>query len=248
MGTVRDPGGVTNTTATGAAAGRELAGTVLDRLTSIFGAARDEVRAKAMSTYMRDRFPFLGVPAPRQRLLTREVTAGLPRPDEADLRAVALGCWRLPEREYQYFGVAYLRRWVRVCSAGFLDTVRELVTGRPWWDTVDALAANVVGPLASRHRRLAGVLDDWALDRDLWVVRTALLYQLHYREETDADRLFQYCSEQSRHPDFFVRKAIGWALREYAKTDPAAVRRYVAAHRGLLSPLSVREALKHLDG
>jgi 3-methyladenine DNA glycosylase AlkD len=237
-----------DTTSTGAAAGSELADTVLERLTATFGAARDAERAKAMASYMRDRFPFLGVPAPRQRVLGREVTAGLPRPAEEDLRAVALGCWRLEEREYQYFGVAYLRRWVRVGSAGFLDTVRELVTGKPWWDTVDALAANVVGPLALRHHRLATTLDAWALDADLWVVRTALLHQLHYREDTDRDRLFRYCSEQARHRDFFVRKAIGWALREYAKTDPTAVRRYVAAHRGLLSPLSVREALKNLDG
>jgi 3-methyladenine DNA glycosylase AlkD len=243
------------TTSTGAAAGPgggpggggELAGTVLARLTEVFEGARDDERAKAMTRYMRDRFPFLGIPAPRQRLLAREVTAGLPRPAEDDLRAVALGCWRLPEREYQYFGLAYLRRYVRVASAGFLGTARELVTGRPWWDTVDALAANVVGPLALRHRSLATTLDGWAVDSDLWVVRTALLHQLHYREDTDAERLFRYCSEQSRHRDFFVRKAIGWALREYAKTDPAAVRRYVAAHRGLLSPLSVREALKNLD-
>jgi 3-methyladenine DNA glycosylase AlkD len=221
---------VTETTSSSAAVGSGLAATVLDRLTEVYGAARDPDRAAAMTSYMRDRLPFLGIPAPRQRLLGRQVTEGLPRPTEDDLRAVALGCWRLPEREYQYFGVTYLRRYARTCSTGLLATVRELVTGKPWWDTVDALAANVVGPLVWRHPRLTATLDAWAVDDDLWVVRTALLYQLRYREDTDADRLFRYCSEQSRHRDFFVRKAIGWALREYAKTDPTAVRRYVAAH------------------
>jgi 3-methyladenine DNA glycosylase AlkD len=173
VGTVRDAGVVTETTSSGAAAGSGLAATVLDRLTGVYAAAWDPARAAAMTSYLRGRFPFLGIPAPRRLLLGRQVTEGLPRPTEDDLRAVALGCWRLPEREYQYFGVAYLRRYARTSSTGLLGTVRELVTGRPWWDTVDALAANVVGPLVWRHPRLAGTLDRWAVDDDLWVVRTA---------------------------------------------------------------------------
>ena len=80
----------------------------------------------------------------------------------------------------------------------------------------------------------------------MWVVRTAILHQLHHGTATDPDRLFGYCARQAGHPDFFVRKAIGWALRQYARTDPAAVRNFVAGHRDRLSPLSVREAMKHL--
>ncbi|MGA8116834.1 MAG: DNA alkylation repair protein [Actinocatenispora sp.] len=228
------------------AAEPDLPQIVLDRLTDTYNSARDPGRARAMASYMRGAFPFLGIAAPEQRLLSRQATATLPRPTESDLRATALRCWDRPEREYQYFACAYLRRYIRLCSARFLDTARELITHKSWWDTVDPLAAHVVGGLVARHRRLSTEMDDWVLDSNAWLVRTALLHQLHYREATDTDRLFHYCTEQSGNPDFFVRKAIGWALREYAKTDPGAVRRYVGAHRGRMSPLTVREALKNL--
>jgi 3-methyladenine DNA glycosylase AlkD len=221
-----------------------LATEVLDRLSRVYGGARDPERAPAMAAYMRDQFPFLGLQSPVQRVLAREVLAGLPRPAEDDLRAVAEGCWALPEREYQYFACGLLRRHARVCSAGFLDTARYLVVTKPWWDTVDTLAAHLVGPLVSAHPVLLSTMDEWVAEADMWLVRTAILHQLRYKEETDAGRLFRYCTRQAGHPDFFVRKAIGWALREYAKTDPAAVRAYVSAHR--LAPLSMREALKNL--
>lgn len=221
---------------------------VLRRLAATFEPAADPARAKAMASYMRDQFPFLGIPAPRQRLLSRQAVATLPRPSEPDLAAVALACWSRPEREYQYFACGYLRRYVRACSPDLLTTAARLITEKSWWDTVDTLASNLVGPLVARHRHLARTMDGWILDPNIWLVRAALLHQLHFREATDTERLFRYCTDQAGNPEFFVRKAIGWALREYAKTDPDAVRRYVAAHRGRMSPLSVREALKNIGG
>ena len=223
-----------------------LAAAVLTRLTDVYGAARDPVRAAPMAAYMRHRYAFLGLAAPAQKALAREVLADLPTPTEADLRAVAAGCWELPEREYQYFACAWLRRHARVCSASFLDTARHLVTTKPWWDTVDTLAAHLVGPLVARHPTLVSTMDDWIADPDMWLVRTAILHQLAYKESTDTDRLFDYCTRQAGHADFFVRKAIGWALRQYAWTDPDAVRDYVQRHASVLSPLSVREALKNI--
>ncbi|MDQ7904248.1 DNA alkylation repair protein [Phytohabitans sp. ZYX-F-186] len=221
-----------------------LATAVLGRLTRVYGGARDPDRGPAMAAYMRDQFPFLGIQAPVQRVLAREVLDGLPRPSEDDLRDVAEACWALPEREYQYFACGLLRRHARACSAGFLETARFLAVTKPWWDTVDILAAHLVGALVSAHPALVSTMDEWVADKDKWLVRTAILHQLRYKERTDAERLFRYCTRQAGHTDFFVRKAIGWALREYAKTEPAAVRTYVAGHR--LAPLSAREALKNL--
>ena len=152
----------------------------------------------------------------------------------------------LPEREYRYFAVDYLRRHVKRLSSGFLPVARHLVSTDSWWDTVDLLAAHVVGGLVAADPRLRTGMDAWIEDDDLWVARTALLHQLRYKEATDTGRLFAYCVRQSGHPDFFVRKAIGWCLREYAKTDPRAVRDFVAAERARLAPLSVREALKNI--
>ncbi|QDQ10268.1 DNA alkylation repair protein [Streptomyces spectabilis] len=225
-----------------------LADTVIDRLTASYTEAADPVRAAEMRAYMKDVAPFLGLASGVRRDLARAVLAGTPRPDEADCTALALRCWRLPEREYHYFAVDYLRRHVKRCSSGFLPVARHLVTTVPWWDTVDLLAAHVVGGLVAADSELTADMDEWSTDDDLWVVRTALLHQLRYKERTDADRLFAYCARQAGHPDFFIRKAIGWCLREYAKTDPDAVRTFVERHRDALSPLSVREALKNIGG
>ncbi|MFI6406293.1 DNA alkylation repair protein [Streptomyces sp. NPDC050548] len=226
--------------------GSVLADTVLERLTATYAAATDAERAVPMRAYMKDIAPFLGLTTPVRRALSRTVLEGTPRPDETDCTAIALRCWELPEREYQYFAVDYLRRHVRHCTSGFLPVARHLVSTVPWWDTVDALASHVVGGLVAADPKLTADMDAWIVDDDLWVARTALLHQLRYKERTDTERLFAYCLRQSGHPDFFIRKAIGWCLREYAKTDPEAVRGFLAREKGRFAPLSVREALKNI--
>ncbi|MEU6368805.1 DNA alkylation repair protein [Streptomyces sp. NPDC046931] len=223
-----------------------LADAVMERLTVAYAAAADPERAAAMRAYMKDVAPFLGLTTPVRRALSRTVLAGTPRPDETDCTAIALRCWALPEREYHYFAVDYLRRHVRRLSSGFLPMTRHLVSTVPWWDTVDALASHVVGGLVTADPGLRNAMDTWIEDDHLWIARTALLHQLRHKEATDTRRLFAYCVRRSDHPDFFIRKAIGWALREYAKTDPEAVREFVAREEARLSPLSVREALKNL--
>ncbi|MFD3523494.1 DNA alkylation repair protein [Streptomyces sp. NPDC058653] len=223
-----------------------LADTVLGRLTVAYATAADPVRAERSAAYLKGVAPFLGIPAPERRALSRQVLDSLPAPDETDCVAIALRCWELPEREYQYFAIDYLRRYVGRLSSGFLPVVRHLVSTVPWWDTVDLLAVHLAGGLVAADHALVREMDAWIEDEHLWIARTALLHQLAYREATDTERLFRYCLRQSGHPDFFIRKAIGWSLREYAKTDPAAVQNFVAGARDRLSPLSVREALKHL--
>ncbi|MFJ6636100.1 DNA alkylation repair protein [Streptomyces sp. NPDC091376] len=223
-----------------------LADTVLERLTVTYTGAADPVRAREAAAYMKDIAPFLGIRTPERRRLSRTVLDGTPRPAEADCAAIALRCWELPEREYHYFAVDYLRRHAGRCSSGFLPVARHLIATVSWWDTVDMLAAHVVGPLVAADAELVAAMDEWIEDDNLWVARTALLHQLGYKQATDAERLFRYCLRQSGHCDFFIRKAIGWSLREYAKTDPDAVRDFVATSRDRLAPLSVREALKNL--
>lgn len=208
-----------------------LADTVMERLTVTYPRAADPRRAAQAQAYMKDVAPFLGLPTPLRRELSRTVLAGTPRPDETDCTAIALRCWELPEREYAYFAVDYLRRHVKRLSSGFLPVARHLVTTVSWWDTVDLLAAHVVGGLVAADPKLKSEMDAWIEDDDLWVARTALLHQLRHKDATDTERLFAYCLRQSGHPDFFIRKAIGWCLREYAKTDPDAVRDFVERER-----------------
>lgn len=221
-----------------------VAATLLDRLTAGLEAARDPVAAVAMRAYMRDQFDYVGLHRPAQRALLRGAARGLPAPTEADLAEFARACWARPEREYQYAACDWLRAHVPACGPGFLPVVRELIEAKSWWDTVDTLATDTVGPLVLRHPELVASMDAWVAEDGLWIIRTALLHQLTYKQRTDTGRLFGYCARQAGHPDFFVRKAIGWALRQYARTDPAAVAAFVAATP--LSALSRREALRHI--
>ena len=234
----------------------------MQRLTKEYEAARDPELAAPMTAYMRDLYPFLGIKAPPRRALNRRVLDGLARPDEAQLTEVALACWALPEREYQHFAVDWLRQHAALLTPAFLPTARYLITTKSWWDTVDELAADVVGVMVGQHPELVSTMDEWVVGSDpdvgspsaspkaaalpaLWLTRTAILHQLRYRAQTDSDRLFRYCAVNAGHRDFFIRKAIGWALRQYAKTDPYAVRDFVASQPAL-SALSVREAVKNL--
>jgi 3-methyladenine DNA glycosylase AlkD len=220
---------------------------VISRLCEAYPAAGNPDRVTPMVAYMRHRFEFLGIPTPQRRALSRNVLAGLPAPSEADLLSVARACWTLPAREYQYFGTDLLVRHAARLTDRSVSTLNRLITTKPWWDTVDALASRVVGSVVARHPGEVATMNSWIADRDIWLIRTALLHQLRYRTGTDAERLFRYCRCQAGHPEFFVRKAIGWALREYARTDPEAVRRFVAEHHDRLSGLSVREAVRNLN-
>jgi 3-methyladenine DNA glycosylase AlkD len=121
-----------------------------------------------------------------------------------------------------------------------------MIVTKPWWDTVDGIATRIVGPMVLATPDLVARMDAWLETDNLWLVRTAILHQLGWRERTDADRLWRYCQRRADHADFFIRKAIGWVLRQYSKTDAEAVRRFVAANASTLSPLSQREALKWL--
>ncbi|SDT61952.1 DNA alkylation repair protein [Actinoplanes derwentensis] len=224
----------------------DLTVVLMDRLTSAFEAARDPARAVGAAAYLRDQFPFLGLTSAVRRAQARVALKGLPKPTEADLREVALACWSREEREFQQFACDYLTAHIKTPGPGFLTTTAELITTRSWWDTVDPLATHVVAGLVRRHPALTTRMDEWSIADDMWLVRTAILHQLLYGPATDTERLFGYCAAQAGHQDFFVRKAIGWALRHYARTDPTAVRSFLTAHADHLSPLSIREAAKHL--
>lgn len=220
---------------------------LVDRLERLFERARNEDRAAEMSRYMRDLFPFYGISSAPLREIARDALAGMSTPTEAQLRAVSRACWKRPEREWQYFACGYLRRHIGVASAAMLPTLEHLIRTKSWWDTVDSLASRSVGPLVRNARTLVEEMDRWIDSPNVWLARTAILHQLFYRSATDADRLFTYCLRRAGDTEFFIRKAIGWALREYSKTDDDAVRRFVQQHALELSGLSKREALKWLE-
>jgi 3-methyladenine DNA glycosylase AlkD len=218
---------------------------VLDALTAAFDRHRDPEAAVAMAAYMRNQFAFVGIQSPTRRSLAREVLAGREPPTERELVRLARACWKRPEREYQYFACDYVAKYAEKCSPRLLGDLRWLITHKSWWDTVDALA-KAVGELVRVHDVLRADMDEWIDDENVWTARVAIIHQLGFKTNTDVERLFDYCTRRATDTEFFIRKAIGWALREYAKTDPDAVRAYVDAHSEL-SGLSKKEALRRLS-
>jgi len=218
----------------------------LARVTSALEAQHDPVRAAAMAKYMKGHFAYAGVPAPAVGLIFREAVQRLAPPTQGDLGIVVGHLWERPEREYQYLGCSLLARNVKRCDASLLAVVHTAVTTKSWWDTVDSLAANVAGPLVQAHPELVDVMDRWVVSDNMWLARTAILHQLRFRARTDEERLFRYCLARAGDREFFIRKAIGWALREYSKQAPQAVVAFVNENAGAFSPLSQREALKWL--
>ncbi len=199
-----------------------------------------------MAKYMKNLFPFLGLPRPAYEALVKPLASQVKgRVDEQWLEQACLSLWHLPEREFQYVALALLKGNLKALTLASLPLMQQLVQTRSWWDTVDVIASHPVGSLILRFPELKAEMDTWSRHPDFWLRRTSLLHQLGYKARTDAERLFRYCLDNAADQEFFIRKAIGWALREYAKTDPQAVYTLVDNHRDHLSPLSIREALKH---
>jgi len=202
--------------------------------------------AGPMAAYMKGVAPFLGIRSPARRAAQRSAWRGLDPPTPRDLTAAATWLWVCPEREYQYAACDLLARFVpEVCGATFLrGTVERLIVTRSWWDTVDALRSAAVGPLTAGHPELVAVIRRWSDSGDRWLARSAIIHQLGRGATADEALLFELCRRHASDREFFVAKAVGWALRDHARTAPDAVRAFVASTP--LQALSVREATKHL--
>lgn len=202
--------------------------------------------AAGMSRYMRDQFPFLGVRSPDVQAAMRPVGNSARTADGDAIAEFAEMCWRFDTREHQYAGAWLCKRRADRFGPTHLPRLKSLIEARSWWDTVDVLSPHAVGPLVLSHPELKSAMDRWITDDYMWTRRAALLHQLTYGADTDQDRLFSYCLQSADDPDFFIRKATGWALRQYARTAPDAVRDFMYANRASWSPLTWREGLKHL--
>lgn len=208
----------------------------------------DPERSQPMKKYMRDKFEFFGLSSPLRKSVCKEFLQQKLSPQETR-KFVAL-LWAKPQREFQYFAVDYLEKHMDT-SAEFeanIECVKGLITSKSWWDTVDALASKIVGGLVKKHRDDGkNVMEEWIDHENMWLRRTAILHQLSYKEETDEKVLFRFCSLRAQEEEFFIRKAIGWALRQYAWTSGSRVKKYLLKHKKELSSLSFKEAAKHLN-
>ncbi len=208
---------------------------------------RNPAKAAPMAAYMKNKFLFLGLPRTELQTLVKPLLKEVkPFVTTTFLHESVRLLWKLPEREYQYVAISLLYEYTAQTSTKTLALIEKLVTQKSWWDTVDSLAS-LVGRLVWQYPEWTQKLESYSTHENFWLRRIALLYQLNYRDKTDQKRLFRSCLANAASEEFFIRKAIGWALREYAKTSPEAVQAFLAKHRGKFSALSVREASKHLS-
>lgn len=218
-----------------------------ENLTTDLRAAADPEKEPQMVAYMKDNFAFLGVTSPIRKALEKPLMAVARTADPDDVLDVADLCWDQDEREFQHVGCALLRARAKTFHADDLDRLHRFITTKSWWDTIDALAAHPVGTLVMNFPELGATMDTWIDDDNMWVARVAILHQLRFKEALNEDRLFGYVEKRAADTEFFIRKALGWALRDYARVAPDAVREFVRTHHDELSGLTRREAMKHLN-
>jgi len=215
-------------------------------LKELFEENADPAQAAPMKKYMRDQFEYLGIKTPQSAALQKQFYAEYGLPEVTDLDPVLRDLWALPQREFQYVGLGLLDKSEKKLPAKFIKTIEYLILTKSWWDTVDAIAGHTVG---MHFRRFPDVrekyLPKWRASKNIWLRRTTILFQLNYKRETDFDLLCEIIRENLDSKEFFINKAIGWALRQYARVDPSAVSKFVKSTP--LHPLSKREAMKHIE-
>ena len=206
---------------------------------------RNELLAESMEKYMQDKFRFLGV-----RGATRTEIYKKYFPDARKTKVIGWDfverCWNKEEREFQYVVVYYLKAMQKFLKRDDISRLKYLIVTKSWWDTVDLLA-KVVGSLVIRIEGYNQIMLEWSKDSNIWLKRVAILYQLSLKEKVDKQVLERILVNNLGDSEFFINKAIGWALRDYSKFNPEWVREFIEKNKNGMANLSIREASKYLD-
>ncbi len=213
-------------------------------ITALFESHRNTDNAAAMTAYLKNQFSFLGIKKPERQQLCKAVLAGCKKNNAIDWQWVN-DLWQRPEREYQYLAMEILLVSKTKLTFADLDKIEHLITQKSWWDTVDTIAGNLLGEMGKRYpEQMNEAMLLWSRSDNMWKARSAILFQLKYKNLTNTAVLSECILYNNSSTEFFIRKAIGWALREYSKTNPDWVRDFIKEHP--LSALSVREGSKYL--
>jgi len=210
-------------------------------------AAANPEKAVGMQTYMKTDMPFYGVQKPGRTPILRRLVSEFAPEDRDHYENLVLALWALPHREEKYLAQGLAVSYEQYMVPDSLPLFRRMITEGAWWDFVDETATRMVQYLIVNHGdETWPTVDNWVDDDDMWLRRSAIICQVGAKEHTDPERLLRFCQQRAFEEEFFIRKAIGWALREYAKTDADLVAGFVNDHREELSGLSFREATKHI--
>lgn len=204
---------------------------------------RNRENAEPMAKYMRNKFSFLGIRAAERKKLAKDFYKEHKKNGEIDWEFVN-NCYELPEREFQYLAIGYLDRLKDLLTPKDMKSIENLIITKSWWDSIDPIAP-IVGYICLKYPEVKeDVISLWMNDENIWLKRASIIFQLKYKEKTDTEFLAKAILENANTEEFFVDKAIGWALREYSKTNKEWVREFI--DKNTLSKLSVREGSKYI--
>jgi 3-methyladenine DNA glycosylase AlkD len=208
----------------------------------------DPEKAEGMQAYMKTDMPFYGVQKPGRTVILRHLRNEFAPRTHREYIELAAALWQLPHREEKYLAQGVATMFNQFITPASLPLYQRFITEGAWWDFVDEAATHMVREVVIGFPdETWPIVDQWVDDHDMWLRRAAIICQVGAQERTDAERLFSFCERRLHEKEFFIRKAVGWALREYARTDPGAVADFVVEHRDRLSGLSYREATKHIQ-
>ena len=217
---------------------------LLDLITD-FEENRNELLAESMSKYMQDKFRFLGIRGATRTEIYKKYFPDARKTKIIDWDFVE-SCWNKEEREFQYVVVYYLKAMQKFLKREDISRLKYLIVTKSWWDTVDLLA-KVVGSLVIRIEGYDQIMLEWSKDSNIWLRRVAILHQLSFKEKVDEIILDKILVNNLGDSEFFINKAIGWALRDYSKSNPEWVTKFIEKNRENMANLSLREASKYLD-
>lgn len=204
---------------------------------------RNDVQAEPMAKYMKNNFPFLGLKTPERRVLAKDFFSERKKDNEVDWDFI-FKCYDLPEREFQYLAIGYLDKVIGLLTPADMENIEKLIVTKSWWDSVDSIAP-IVGEICNSYPEVKDdILTKWIYSDNIWLNRASIIFQLGYKEKTDTKLLKKAILANSQTTEFFINKAIGWALREYSKTNKEWVKEFIENNN--LSNLSVREGSKYL--
>lgn len=202
-------------------------------------------RAEPMEKYMKNRFPFLGIKMEDRRKVFKEFIIEKGLPGKEDYTEIVKELFDCNFREFHYCGMELMKMMKKFWKNDSIKLIEHLIITNSWWDTVDFLAVHLAGSYFQDFpNEIVSRVKAWMGSENIWLQRSAILFQLKYKEKTDTDLLFILIAQTAESKEFFLRKAAGWALRELSKTNPTIVKKFVLSHN--LSGLTVREASKYL--